>query len=156
MSAYRSRDGVFEYLVMYVLIFVGLGIAFVLADCSMGSKSGVYPGVIVGKTHRPAYTTSHVRTDDKGRVHIDTDHHPETFSIEVEVPDGHTSFTVSASQFAAAKERQIVTCYKRFGRWTEHSYGWRLSSLSAPPAIRPERPSHDPDPRRHRAGIYQR
>lgn len=139
MSAYRSREGVFEYLVMVLLIFVALGVCFVFSDCSMGTKSGVYPGVIAGKTHRPAYTTSHVRTDDKGRVHIDTDHHPESFSIEVEVPDGHTSFIVSASQFAAAKDGQVVTCYRRFGRWTEHSYGWRLSSLSAPPAIRPEK-----------------
>jgi hypothetical protein len=114
-------------------IAVVIGVAAVLffaLDNVLGDDSRPYPGKVVDKIHRPAYTTTHYVHRPKGRSGWVTRHHPATYHIEVAAPDTTFSWNLFRDTFYRVSVGQDVTLTKRFGRWSHHSYGWRVASFT--------------------------
>lgn len=113
-------------------IIVAIGLAAVLffaLDNVLGDDSRPYPVKVVDKIHRPAYTTTHLERTD-GKLRLRTVHHPATYHIEVAAPDATFSWNLFRDTFYRVSVGQDVTLTKRFGRWSHHSYGWRVASFT--------------------------
>lgn len=109
--------------------------AFFGLDNLLGEDSRPYPGKVVDKIHRPAYTTRRYVHRPKGQSGWKTQYHPATYHIEVAAPDTTFSWNLFRDTFYRVSVGQDVTLTKRFGRWSHHSYGWRVASFTRTVAL---------------------
>lgn len=67
------------------IVFSGVvltgGILFLTIDSATGRDSSPYPGKIVDKIHRPAYTSIRLVPKEKGGVRAVHTYHPATYHV---------------------------------------------------------------------------
>lgn len=112
------------------LCLVGLSLAFLCVDCSMGTNRH-YECQVVDKQYKPPWTETTASTDSDGHTTWNTVQHDEEWHVYCKEDQGIQVFDClsKSTVYHSVTNSQEVTVKVRKGKWTGLGYLPRIEDL---------------------------